>query len=127
MRRRSLTSTLARVALAYVLALQTLLGVWAGHAAASTPNAANPSLTLCRTVAGGETQNSDRDAILPSHCAVMCLSGACADGSPPALIGAAAAFLPLHTRAISLPAAAAAVGGTLLHVGVSARGPPSIA
>src|SRR5215213_2920239 len=122
MRRRSLTSTLARVALAYVLALQTLLGVWAGHAAASTPNAGDPSLTLCGTAAGGETQNSDRDAILPSHCAVMCLSGACADGNPLALTGTAVEFLPPQTRAIALPAAAAAVGG-VLHVGVSARGP----
>jgi hypothetical protein len=127
MRVRSLTSRLARVALAYVVALQALLGVWAGHAAAAESNGFDPSLTLCRTAATGETQKSDRDSALPQHCAVMCLSGACASADPPVVASAEVEFLPLRTRAVAIPVVRDAAGGTLPHLGVSARGPPSIA
>lgn len=127
MRRRSLPSRLARVALAYLLALQALLGVWAGHAAAAEPDAFDPSLTLCRTTATGETQKSDRDAALPQHCAVMCLGGACTSADPPAVASAEVEFLPLRTGAVAIPAVHDVAAGTLLHLGVSARGPPSIA
>jgi hypothetical protein len=127
MRRRSLTSNLGRVALAYLLALQTLLGAWVGHATAATSNAFDPSLTLCRTAGAGETQKSDRDGIVPAHCAVMCLSAACGGSAPPALVSAEVEFLPQRVHAVSLPAAADAVGGKLLHRGLNARGPPSIA
>jgi hypothetical protein len=127
MRRRSLTSRLARVALAYLLALQALLGAWAGHAAAAAPDGFDSSLTLCRTAAAGDTQKSDRDAVLPQHCAVMCLSGACASGDPPPIGSAEAEFLPLRTRAVAISAVPAVAGGTLPNSGVNARGPPSIA
>lgn len=127
MRRRSLSSRLARVALAYLLALQALLGVWVGHAAAAEPNGFDPSLTLCRTTVGGETQKSDRDGALPQHCAVMCLSGACASADPPVVVSAEIEFLPLRTRVAAIPVVRDAAGGTLPHLGVSARGPPSIA
>jgi hypothetical protein len=127
MRRRSPTFRLAHVALAYVVALQALLGVWASHAAAAESNGFDPSLTLCRTAATGEAQKSDRDAALPQHCAVMCLSGACASADPPVVGSAEVEFLPLRTRAVAIPAIRDAAGGTLPHLGVSARGPPSIA
>lgn len=126
MHRRSLTSSLARAALAYLVALQALLGAWAGHAMAAGPNAFDPLLTLCRTAAAGETQQSDRDAVVPAHCAVMCLSGACADGSAPAVIGTAMAFLPLQGGSIALTTADV-IGGAALLSGAYARGPPSIA
>lgn len=127
MRHRSLSSRLARIAVAYVLALQALLGVWAGHAAAAEPNAFDPSLTLCRTTAAGETSNSDRDGALPQHCAVMCLSGACASADPPVVASVMVEFQPLRSRAAAIPVVHDATAGTLLHLGVSARGPPSIA
>jgi hypothetical protein len=127
MRRRSLSSRLARVALAYLLALQALLGVWAGHAAAAQREGFDPSLTLCRTTAAGESQKSDRDAALPQHCAAMCLSGACASADPPVVVGADVEFQPLRTSVVAISVGHDAASGTLLHLGVSARGPPSIA
>jgi hypothetical protein len=127
MRRRSrLTSRLGNVALAYVLALQTLLGAWAGHAGVSTPGAIDPSLTLCRTASAGETQKSDGEKGSPAHCVVMCLSGGCGAGDPPATVAVAAELLPLRTGAISIRAVADSVAAAAQHIALNARGPPSI-
>lgn len=115
---------LARVALAYVLALQALLGAFAGSAAAADTRSFDPSLSLCRTIAGGEPQQSgDHPA---SHCAVMCVSGACAAGDPPAAAGAAIEFPQLRATSISVLAADDHRGSSALRPGLSARGPPSI-
>ena len=127
MSHRSRTSSLGRIALAYLLALQALLSAFAGHAAAATPNGFDPSLVLCRTAAGeSQNQGSDRDGTVPPHCVVMCLSGVCAAGDPPATIGAEVKFQPLRGRATSLPAFADADVAALLQPAVHARGPPSI-
>jgi hypothetical protein len=109
------------------MALQALLGAFAGHAATATPNGFDPSLVLCRTAAGEpQNQGSDRDGAVPPHCVVMCLSGVCAAGDPPATISAEAEFQPLRGRARSLPAFADGDVTPLPNPTVNARGPPSI-
>jgi len=125
-RRLRLTSRLGRVALAYLLALQALLGAWVGHAGASTLDAIDPSLTLCRTATAGETQKSDGEKGSPAHCVVMCLSGACGAGDPPATVAVAAELLPWRAGAISIRAVADSVAAAAQHIALNARGPPSI-
>lgn len=127
MSHRSHLSSLGRVALAYLVALQALLGAFAGHAAAATPRGFDPSLVLCRTAASDpQNQGSDRDGAVPPHCVVMCLSGACAAGDPPATVKDEADFQPPRGRATSLAAFADADIAALLPPAVNARGPPSI-
>ena len=127
MSQRSRTSSLGRIALAYLLALQALLGAFAGHAVAAIPNGFDPSLVLCRTAAAEpQNQGSDHDGVAPPHCVVMCLSGVCAAGDPPATISAEVKFQPLRGRATSLPAFADADVTALLQPAAHARGPPSI-
>jgi hypothetical protein len=127
MSHRSRISSLGRITLAYLLALQALLGAFAGPAAAATPNGFDPSLVLCRTATGEpQNQGSDRDGAAPPHCVVMCLSGACAAGDPPAAITAEVEFQAPRVRAAALPALADAAVGALLPPAVNARGPPSI-
>ena len=128
MRRGTLLRTkLARIALAYALALQALLGAWAGHAGAAHSQALDPASVLCRTLAAGEAQQSRDETVPAPHCAVMCLSGACAAADPPIAASVAAEFSPPRFASISIPntrndLAPLAPGG-----GLNARGPPSIA
>jgi hypothetical protein len=76
----SLKSRLARLAVAYAIALQGLLGAWSGVASAHSVER-DASLSLCRTLAAGDAAPSDGAA--PNHCVVMCLSGACGGSNPP--------------------------------------------
>jgi heme A synthase len=125
MRRGTLKSRLARIALAYVLALQGVLGAWAVHtAAASTPT--DPSLTLCRIIANADTQPSSDDAARGLHCVAMCLSGACSAGDPPATVSTEAEFSGARTTAISILFGRDHLRPTELLVPPNARGPPSI-
>src|SRR5262245_34291884 len=79
-----------RLFLAYALALQALLGAWAGALPAAAA-AIDPSSSLCRSDASA-SQTGDHTA--PGHCVVMCLSGACASGEPPASIVVATEYAP---------------------------------
>jgi hypothetical protein len=117
-------SRLARAALAYLLALQAVLGAWAGHAAAST--SIDPALTLCRTTPSGDAQQSDRDAAPAAHCVAMCLTGACAAGDPPASVSTEAEFASVRTAAISIRFGRDHLHPGEFHVALNARGPPSI-
>lgn len=115
-----------RLVLAYVLALQTLLGVWAGAAQASGSPSFGSALSLCRTMALGEAEPADGQPGLPGHCAVMCLSGACGSAEPPATVILAADFPPsplklAPTFALSWPHLS-----SIADSGLYARGPPSI-
>ena len=126
MSRRSRPLSLARIALAYLVALQALLGAWVGHAAAAT-DAFDPSLVLCRTASGEpQNQDTDRKGAVPLHCVVMCLNGACAGGDPPAMAGAAVEFQPLHGRTIFFVSVADADVTSPPYAGVNARGPPQV-
>ena len=113
---------LAALALAYAVALQALLGAWVGIASAHSVED-GASLLLCRTLAVGEAPRSDGTA--PVHCVVMCLSGVCADGDPPALASVATEYAPQPVAPI--------FGDdreTIRSIGLvsarSARGPPTI-
>jgi heme A synthase len=119
-----LKTRLARAALAYLLALQAVLGAWAVHAAASS--SIDPALTLCRTTPGGGAQQSGDDAVPAAHCVAMCLSGACGVGDPPAAVGAEADFASFRTAAISIRFGRDRLPAGELHVTLNARGPPSI-
>ena len=115
-------SRLARLAFAYLLAFQALLGAWAGTATAAG-HLVDPSLALCRTVASGDAQQSD-DAP-PTHCAAMCLSGACAAGDPPTVSSVAAEYAPARIAILSSHDRTT-VPSTALLLTLGARGPPQI-
>jgi hypothetical protein len=119
----SFKSKLARLAFAYTLAFQALLGAWAGIAVTANAQALDPSLSLCRTVTSGDAQQSDDAA--PTHCAVMCLIGACAAGDPPTVLSAAAEYSPPRVAVLSSHDRTA-VPSTALLLTLSARGPPPI-
>jgi hypothetical protein len=112
--------------LAYVLALQMLLGVWAGAAQASGSLSFDSALSLCRTMTPGDTQPADGQHSVPAHCAVMCLSGACGSTEPPAAMMQTADFPParimLAPAFVLLRPSLSSIAGSGLH----ARGPPSI-
>jgi hypothetical protein len=122
----SLKARLARIALAYALALQALLGVFAGLAVAAESRSLDPSLSLCRILAGGETQQSDDHPLPGPHCAMMCLSGGCAAGDPPVAASAATEFPPTRAAFVSVPAVDECCSHPVLRFGLNARGPPSI-
>jgi len=126
MRRRSrLTIRLGSVAVAYLLALQALLGAWVGHAG-SAPGAFDRSLTLCRTAVSGETQKSDGETGTPAHCAVMCLSGTCGAGDPPTTVAVVVEPLAPRADASAIQAVSDRVNAAAQHVALNARGPPTI-
>jgi hypothetical protein len=125
-RGRSFTFTLARIALAYVLALQALLGAFAGLAVAGDSQSVDTSLSLCRTLADGSSQPTEDHTGLGSHCALMCLSGACAAGDPPAAASVAAEFSPHRATFTSNPAVDDRPPSAAPGFGKSARGPPSV-
>lgn len=116
---------LLRVLLAYVLALQALLGAWAGVAQAGSLDF-DPTLSLCRTASTVNSQPSDGSHSRPAHCAVMCLSGGCGSAEPPA--GAVAVLeYPLALAGME-PAyrSAPTVRVSISIHGLRARGPPSL-
>ena len=119
-----LKSRLATIALAYLLALQAVLGVWVAHAAAADPS---PTLSLCRTTANADAQPSGDDAARRPHCVTMCLSGACGAGDPPAIASTELQLPFLRTQAASIPHGCDRLRATELRVPLHARGPPSIA
>jgi hypothetical protein len=125
MRRGTLKSRLGRTALAYLLALQAVLGAWAVHTAAASTSV-DPSPTLCRIIANTDTQPSGDDAARGPHCVAMCLSGACSAGDPPASLRTEAEFSAGRTTAISVLFGRDHSRPTELHVPPNARGPPSI-
>lgn len=123
MRRDSFKLTLTRIALAYVIALQALLGSWAGSAVAAYSLSFDPSLVLCRAT-GGDAQSPVHGDGMNQHCAMMCLSGGCAAGGPPAAVSASVTFpLPL---VVAVPSAGDQLLPVRLTGGLHARGPPSI-
>lgn len=124
--RRGAKSKFIRLALAYALAMQALLGAWVGHAAAANSQSLDPSLSLCRTLAAGETQQSGDDGAAGPHCAVMCLSGACGAGDPPAAASVAAEFSPPRIAYASIPNVRDPFPSAALGHGLNARGPPPI-
>jgi hypothetical protein len=119
-----LESRLARAALAYLLALQAVLGAWAGQATAST--SIDPALTLCRTTPSGDAQQTGGDAAPGAHCAAMCLSGACGAGDPPASVSTEAEFANVRAAAIAIRFGRDRLAAAEFHVTLHARGPPSI-
>jgi hypothetical protein len=122
----SLTSRLARLALAYAIALQTLLGAFAGVAAASSDRF-DPALSLCRTIINDEQAPADDHDGPLTHCAVMCLAGVCAAGDPPASASAAITFPPVLVTSLVWVAIDHPDVSPALLFGLNARGPPSIA
>ena len=123
----SLTSRLARIALAYALALQALLGAFAGVAVAAGSGGFDPALSLCRTIANDERQPStDHDGPV-THCAAMCLTGVCAAGDPPLAASAAIEFPPFLVAFMVRFATDDQDASPALFHGLNARGPPSIA
>jgi hypothetical protein len=123
----SLTSKLARIALAYALALQALLGAFAGVAAAAGSDGFDPALSLCRTIVNDERQPStDHDGPV-AHCAVMCLTGVCAAGDPPVSASSAIEFPPFLVASLVRFAMDNQDASPALFHGPNARGPPSIA
>lgn len=124
-RATSLKTRIGRLALAYALALQALLGAWASTAVAAG-HRFNPAPSLCRTLAAGETPTGDAGGAERIHCVLMCLSGACGGVGPPAASGVAFVFAPL--RSVDLLPAIVLDGRRLLAQGgwLTARGPPSI-
>jgi hypothetical protein len=118
----SFKSRLAALAFAYAIALQALLGAWAGIASAHSIEA-DASRSLCRTLATGEAQPTDDAA--PVHCAVMCLSGVCAGGDPPASVSVAIDYAPLR---IASPFSddRQTIRANAPFSARSARGPPTI-
>jgi hypothetical protein len=123
-----LKSRLATIALAYLLALQAVLGVWVAHTAAAA-SVADPSLTpsLCRTTTNADAQPSDDDAARDPHCVTMCLSGACGAGDPPAVASTELQLPFLRTQAASIQPGRDRLNTAEHHVPLHARGPPSIA
>lgn len=116
---------LLRVLLAYVLALQALLGAWAGVAQAGSPFF-DPALSLCRTAAPSDSQPTDGSHSQPAHCAVMCLSGGCGSAEPPA---AAVVALDYPKAPVGLAQPHGAAPSALTSVPShrrNARGPPSL-
>ena len=116
---------LLRVLLAYVLALQALLGVWAGVAQAGSLSF-DPALSLCRTTLVGDNQPADSTHDRPAHCAVMCLGNGCGSAEPPAAAAAVLEYplaLAVTERAYRL---APVVRVSVSRHGLSARGPPSL-
>jgi hypothetical protein len=124
MRRDSLKLKLTRIALAYAIALQALLGVFAGPGAAA--GSFDPALSLCRTAAGGEAQPSDDHSGPATHCAAMCLSGACAAGEPPLAASASVEFPQPPAVFVSILAVDDRFALASPGSGLNARGPPSI-
>ena len=121
-RSRSLKSRLARLAIAYAIALQGLLAAWGGVASAHSVER-DAALSLCRTLAADDAQPSDENT--PIHCVVMCLSGACIAGSSPTPTSAVIEYTPrqiavLHADDCATPRAIAPFSA------LSARGPPPI-
>lgn len=123
-RTQRLTSRLARFALAYALAVQTLLGAWIVQANAI--GAIDSSQILCRTAAS-DPQPSRDDTAPAAHCVMMCVSGACGAGEPPTVAGADIEFAPLRLATTSTYVVGERLPAASTHIGLSARGPPSIA
>ena len=126
--RRGSNSKFIRLALAYVLAMQALLGAWAGHAAAANSLSLDPSLSLCRTAATADARQSDDNGApaAPPHCAAMCVSGSCGAGNPPAAVSVATEFSPPRMAYASIPDVRDTFPSAAPGHGLNARGPPSI-
>lgn len=122
LRGRSLKSRLAKLAIAYAIALQGLLGAWGGIGAAHSAER-DASLSLCRTLAAGTAQPADETA--PVHCVVMCLSGACVANDAPAPASVATEYAPSRI-AILLGDDRETLLPIVTLSALSARGPPAI-
>jgi hypothetical protein len=120
-----LRSRLATIALAYLLVLQAVLGAWAAHAAAAA-STAEPALTLCRTTASDDAQQSDDDAARGPHCVTMCLSGTCGAGDPPTAASTVLELPVLRTAAVSIRIGRDRFHVPEFHLPLNARAPPSI-
>jgi hypothetical protein len=118
----SFKSRLARLALAYAIALQAVLGAWVAVASAHNVDL-DASLSLCRTLASGDAQQSDE--ALPTHCAAMCLSGACAGGNPPSPASVATEYAPPRIATFSSDDRESVRSIAPLSA-LGARGPPAI-
>src|ERR671915_415055 len=92
-RAASLKTRILRLALAYALALQALLGISAATAVVAG-HRFDAALSLCRALAADETQRDDTDANPGPHCVQMCLSAACGVADPPAALSVAVVFAP---------------------------------
>ena len=123
MRRDSLKLTLTRITLAYLVALQTLLGSFGGSAVAGNSLVLDPSVALCRA-AGGDMQPLDQGDGAKPHCAVMCLSGGCAAGGSTPAVSASVEF-PV-SLVVSVSPAGDRLSPVTLTCGLYARGPPLI-
>jgi len=118
---KRLLSSFSKAVLAYLVALQALLGVWAAPFATAS---FDPSLTLCRTLADGEKKSGDTGT--PSHCVAMCVSGVCSSDAP-TLASATMEFSPADaTSIVRMAAEDGPSSRTLPGSSLGARGPPSI-
>lgn len=126
MRRDSLKFTLARIALAYAIALQALLAAFVGPLAAAGSGSFDPSLVLCRTISTGDVQPAEDRSRSGGHCTAMCLTGVCAASDPPATASVQVEFPPRLAAAVSIAAAGDRPLPATLAPGLRARGPPSI-
>lgn len=122
LRGKSLKSRLARLAIAYAIALQGLLGAWGGIGTAHSVQR-DASLSLCRTLAADDAQPSDGTA--PIHCVVMCLSGACGAADPPVLASVTTEYAPRQIT-VFLSDDRETVQSIAPFSALSARGPPAI-
>jgi hypothetical protein len=115
-----------RLLLAYLLALQALLGAWSSVAQASS---FDPALSLCRSMAqgSGAQDQSEPAGGTPersSHCQLMCLSGGCGSPQPPVAIVSVFACPALHARGVPFDMVAQVRIPVATGVAWNARGPP---
>lgn len=124
--RWGLSPNISRVAFAYLFALQTLLGAWAGTTVTASLASFDPALTLCRTLADGTPQPFDDGAAPRPHCVLMCISSTCNSGSAPAIISAVLEVLPPLAAARPIEAVREFFLLVTAPVRLSARGPPLV-
>jgi hypothetical protein len=121
LRGRSLKSRLARLAVAYAIALQGLLGAWGGVGPAHSVER-DAMRSLCRTLAADDAPS---DQTTPVHCVVMCLSGACSTGAPPAPATVTTEYAPRYVAAFFADEREA-ISSIAPRSVLGARGPPTI-
>ena len=122
-RSRSIFAILSRLALAYAVAMQALVGSFAGPAFAG---AVDSSLILCRSGGEGSSVPPAGDGHMPAdHCAVMCRIGS-GPGAQLAPQQAIPNLAPANRSGETLAPAIVAMPDGSRHRAPNARGPPRL-
>lgn len=122
-RRRTLRALLARLALAYLLVVQAVLG-GAVTGLRAAPGPASPAAMLCSGGMGGPAGPAGDGS---AHATLCCILGCMGGAAQPLLAPGRAAFAPPppRIRAARFEPAAGAVVDPLLRFAFDATGPPS--